>query len=135
MLIRASLVCLCAFGLTTVVSAADQDKIQGKWKVESVVKNGKPQDEAKEMVLTFEGNKIKMTRDGQEREMGFKLDESKSPKWMTVDIMGKAGDGIYSLEGDTLKVCHGEGDNAPRPTEFVTKEGSNTVVLTLKRVK
>jgi uncharacterized protein (TIGR03067 family) len=138
MWLRASLVCVCILGLAASASAADktdQDKIQGKWKVESIVKGGKTTDEGKEMVLTFDGDKIKMTREGQEHLMGFKLDESKKPKWITVDIMGKPGEGIYSLEGDTLKVCHGEGDNPPRPTEFVSKEGSNVVILTLKRVK
>jgi uncharacterized protein (TIGR03067 family) len=136
--IRAVVVCTCVLALAANILGADktdQDKIQGKWKVESLVKGGKPQDEAKDMVLTFEGDKVKMMRGDQQHEMTFKLDPSKKPKWITVDIMGKPGEGIYSLEGDTLKVCHGEGDNAPRPTEFASKEGTNVVVITLKRAK
>ena len=135
---RASLVCICIFGLTAIANGADktdQDKILGKWKVESIVKGGKATEEGKEIILTFEADKIKLMRGDQQNEMGFKLDPSKKPKWITVDLMGKPAEGIYSLEGDTLKVCHGEGDNAPRPTEFESKEGSNVVVLTLKRLK
>ncbi len=117
---RARIGLVCVFGL--VLSAyltaddkkEDQDKIQGKWKFESGLQGGKPlpEDVTKSSTIVFEGNKIKMTRtvDGKEEshEMTFKLDPSKKPKAIDVDMMGKPGLGIYSLDGDTLKICHGE---------------------------
>jgi uncharacterized protein (TIGR03067 family) len=118
----------------------DQDNIQGTWQVESVIEKGKamPADMVKGLRMEFKGNRIKTTikAEGKEdtKEITFKLDPTKNPKWMDVDIDGKMGTGIYSLEGDTLKICHGEiGD--PRPTEFSSKEGSKTSLAVMKRVK
>jgi uncharacterized protein (TIGR03067 family) len=44
---------------------------------------------------------------------------------------------VYSLEGDTLKICFGTGGKeAPRrPKEVASKEGSQTLLYTLKRMK
>ena len=41
---------------------------------------------------------------------------------------------IYQLDGDTLKVAHGEA-GAPRPKDFTAKEGSGVTVVVLKRQK
>jgi uncharacterized protein (TIGR03067 family) len=119
---------------------SDQEKIQGKWKIESGTRGGNPipDDVSKNTIIVFDGNKMKMTftRDGQEqtRDMTFKLDPTAKPKAIDVDINGKPGLGIYSLEGDTLKICHGEEGDA-RPTEFVSKEGTKVAVIILKRTK
>jgi len=118
---------------------SDQDRVQGKWKIESGTRGGNPlPDEVKSTIIVFDGNKMKMTftRDGQEqsREMTFKLDPTAKPKAIDVDINGKPGLGIYSLEGDTLKICHGEEGDA-RPTEFASKEGSKVALIVLKRAK
>jgi uncharacterized protein (TIGR03067 family) len=67
--------------------------------------------------------------------MEFKLDPTKKPKAIDVVLQDKkTGQGIYSLEGDTLKICHGESDD-PRPSEFESKEGSRNTVVVFKRVK
>ena len=66
--------------------------------------------------------------------MTFTLDSTKKPKAIDVDMDGTPGVGIYSLEGDTLKICHSEGKDA-RPTEFATKEGTKNSLLVLKRAK
>src|SRR5262249_26079164 len=118
---------------------SDQDKIQGKWKIDSGTRGGQPIDESRKgTIVAFDGNKMTMTfmRDGQEQklEMTFKLDPSAKPRAIDVDINGKPGLGIYKLEGDTLTICHGEEGDA-RPTEFVSKEGSKIAVITLKRTK
>jgi hypothetical protein len=41
--------------------------------------------------------------------------------------------GIYSLEGDELKICAGRGDD--RPTDFATEPGAKVLLLVLKREK
>src|SRR5207237_3598683 len=99
------------FGLTLSAYVAadeksDQDKIQGKWKMESGVKGGTPiPDDKKNVTIEFAGNKMKALQDGKEQvfEMTFKLDPSKKPKAIDVDMDGKPGLGIYVLDGDTLK--------------------------------
>jgi len=40
---------------------------------------------------------------------------------------------IYSLEGDTLKLC--QNPYGPLPTDFTTKKVDGRVLFTLKRVK
>ena len=140
---RTAAVLLFALALPIAAIAeekSDQKKIQGKWKMESGQQGGKPLPEAmvKSGTLVVDGNKMKMTVsvEGQEKthELTFKLDPSQKPRAIDVEINGKPGLGIYSLEGDTLKICHGE-DNDPRPTEFASKEGTKLALIVFKRVK
>ena len=133
------------FTLAAAIPAAgdeksDQKKFQGKWKIESGMQGGKamPEEMLKSGILVVDGNKMKMTvtRDGKENtvELTFKLDPSKKPAAIDVDIHGMPGTGIYKLEGDKFTICHGEGGD-PRPTEFASKEGSKTALIVFKRVK
>src|SRR5947209_1443276 len=95
---RIALVLVCGLALSAAAAAddkkSDQDKVQGKWKFESGNRGGKPlPDEiVKTAVIVFDGKTMKMTRtvDGKEesREMSFKLDPSKKPKAIDVDIDG-----------------------------------------------
>jgi uncharacterized protein (TIGR03067 family) len=116
-------------------AGGDQEKIQGTWKIESGFEGAQPlPDEAKNVVIVFEGNKMKMKRGDQERSWTFKLDADKKPKTIDVDMDGKVGKGIYELKGDTLKIAHGEqGD--PRPKNFEIMKGTKKSVVVLKRKK
>jgi uncharacterized protein (TIGR03067 family) len=143
MINRIGTVLICGLTLAANVGAEEksaQKKIQGKWKIESALHGGKamPDEMTKSAILVIDGNKMKitMTANGKEQtvEMTFKLDPSKKPGAIDVDIDGKPGLGIYSLDGDTLKICHGEGDD-PRPTEFASKEGTRSALIVFKRVK
>src|SRR6516162_5222640 len=97
---------------------SDQDKIQGTWTMVSGMREGKPfPEEAKNRKITFAGNKMKLKMNDQEHEVTFKLDPAKKPKEIDVDFDGQAGKGIYELDGDTLKIAHGDLGEA-RPTEF-----------------
>jgi uncharacterized protein (TIGR03067 family) len=68
----------------------------------------------------------------------YHLDPTKSPKAIDIVYLGpvrKIGLGIYTLDGDTLKVC---GTLNPdrvdeRPKEFATKQGVMRVLVTLER--
>jgi RNA polymerase sigma factor (sigma-70 family) len=122
----------------------DKEKIQGTWKVVSAMMNGKePEGE--------EGEKIKKAhwvigpdkiQVGDElKEATYTLDPTRKPPQIDVvslvggeDEKGKTFKGIYSLEGDTLKICATHPD-APRPTEFVSRAGGGEMLFTLKRVK
>ncbi|WP_020470859.1 TIGR03067 domain-containing protein [Zavarzinella formosa] len=133
---------------TTVKVAAggqvgsDKDKIQGNWRIMSLdlgFKVIKREDELAEWKDTFDTEMVfKDDRHGQAGQGGskFKLDETRDPKQITVysDDGKQTFRGIYTLEGDTLKMCmNGDGTSVCRPEEFVTKKGQAVIITTLKR--
>jgi RNA polymerase sigma factor (sigma-70 family) len=117
----------------------DKDAILGTWKVVSVEVEGKePDDEVgkalKDATLVITKDKIVWKIGDAEREATYKLDPTTKPKAIDTFQDGHVNEGIYALDGDTLKVCgpcnvEGKG----RPTELATKEGSGTMLLVLKR--
>jgi uncharacterized protein (TIGR03067 family) len=76
-----------------------------------------------------------MSHNGNDNEANYKLDETKKPKEMTVTHDGKTMLGIYKLEGDKLTVCIANEDDNTRPTEFVSKDGTQTMLIVMKREK
>ncbi len=124
------------FFLAQSVLAGDGDAdarktLLGTWK--GAVDNGATGHE-----LTITAELISGMKDGK-RSLGagsFTLDRSKKPWHLdaTRTEGGKKGQvyqGIYSLEGDTLKWCVSTGSD--RPTEFAT--GGSNFMLVLKRAK
>jgi uncharacterized protein (TIGR03067 family) len=115
---------------------SDKDKLQGTWLMVSGERAGKalPPEFAKDAKVVFAGDKLTLKNKDFMLEGTFKLDPGKKPKEIDVDFNGKPGKGIYQLEGDTLKIAHGEtGD--PRPKDFTTKEGDQVTVVVFKREK
>jgi uncharacterized protein (TIGR03067 family) len=116
-------------------SMADHEKIQGTWALVSAERNGKPlpDDVVRDIHLVFAGDKLITKVKDRETEAVFMLDPSKTPKEIDLDMAGSIGKGIYQLDGESLKIAHGEvGDE--RPQEF-SKRGSTLRVLVLKRAK
>jgi uncharacterized protein (TIGR03067 family) len=119
----------------------DVDQLQGTWKMESFVLDGKPVEKMKGATRTIDGEKLTITI-GKDvyRKATFKIDSTKSPKWMDLSYTegpdkGKTRLGIYTLEGDTQKICYGALDSKERPTEFASKPGSGHQLVIFKRVK
>jgi RNA polymerase sigma-70 factor (ECF subfamily) len=114
----------------------DLERLAGAWAAVSGEADGQqlPSEAVSSYRLVFDKDKVTVhvARDGKEGT--FKLDPTATPKTMDLTLDGGTGLGIYSLEGDVLKICFTESGNA-RPTEFVTKEGSRQVLLTLRRSK
>jgi uncharacterized protein (TIGR03067 family) len=144
MKIRCILALTVALALALGVSAQDakqeQAKLQGKWQASKLEIEGNaiPDNELAKLKITIEGDKLIASKDGAAPENNsFKLDPSKKPR--AIDVIpasgqaeGKTLQGIYELEGDTLKLCLGM-PGVGRPDAFAA--GEMRVFITLKRVK
>jgi uncharacterized protein (TIGR03067 family) len=115
------------------------EKFQGEWTVESGERDGQkfPEEVAKSLKRTVKGDKTIVSREGQVVAEGtITLDPTKKPKTIDIklDASGETVQGIYELDGDTLKICYAA-PGMPRPKEFATKEGSGLTLGVWKRVK
>jgi len=115
----------------------DLDKLQGAWAVTAMEWNGKPVPlDSVKGTVTFKGDLMVVDGLGPKpTEHRIKLDPSTKPKSLDATNEGKGKLGIYQLEGDEIKVCFPIGLRTERPTDFKSAEGSNLVVMTLKRSK
>jgi uncharacterized protein (TIGR03067 family) len=138
----APLIAVCFFLL--VANAAqddlakkDLDRLQGVWRLTSLVSDGKPIPEKDvKGVITIKANKwIEVDSGGTTVESTIKLDPSKKLK--AIDITPLSGHdkgllylGIYSIEGDTLKIyVKNAGGDTERPNEFKAVRNVNLLVL------
>ncbi len=121
--------------------AADNEAIQGAWKVAGFEVKGKGPDESILKIImaqkwVFTADKIVVETPGEKDDTtSYKLDPSAKPKELDITPQGKdtPEGAIYSLEGDVLKIAAPGPEGGPRPTEFAPEEGGKTVLLTLKR--
>jgi len=116
--------------------------LEGNWKIVAAEKNGMKLSEEKQPVqaIVF----AQMDSSAQKKPNGsmyvtVKLDPSKSPKAIMASEAngeGKKGlrlAGVYKLDGETLKLCLADPENAP--TELKSEGKPKTVLLELKRVE
>ncbi len=109
--------------------------LQGSWTVVSVTDSGKSQPVPKGSSAAFTMDKFSMKEGKTTIDYAYKIDASKSPKW--IDLA--AGDamilGIYEIKGDTLQICM----NSPggkRATRFESKDKTeNDILMVFKRAK
>jgi RNA polymerase sigma factor (sigma-70 family) len=122
----------------------DNEAIQGKWEVDSLVSDkGASEEEAQQLksaTWVFEKEKLVWKRVGDKNfEATYKLDPTKTPK--SIDLTMPFGEpkrhiqGIYKLEGDELTIWIPLGQEKPRPTEFEAEKGSKRTLIVLKRMK
>jgi uncharacterized protein (TIGR03067 family) len=115
------------------------DRLEGTWETVEMIRDGKAREDAKDDTVTFDGDKMTIKTKTGEHTGTCKLDPSKKPK--SIDITPNDGPekgnvhlGIYSLEGDSLKICFVQPENA-RPTSLDAKAGSGAAFVSLKRKK
>ncbi len=118
-------------------AASDQEKMQGKWQAESLVRDGEavPKSDVAGLCLRIEGNRFFIEGDAEASEGTFELMEDVSPKAMNVTTAG--GDearAIYDATGDTLKVCYAA-DGGSRPSEFKSESYSGRVLAVYRKAK
>jgi uncharacterized protein (TIGR03067 family) len=117
----------------------DLDRMQGSWKVTSLLDSGKemPAAEVEKMRMEIAGNKMSIYV-GTEKvsNVTFTIDAAKKPGHIDLRSDREKGTvhGIYQIDGDTLKMCTGQPEQE-RPTEFASKAATKTDLLVLKREK
>jgi uncharacterized protein (TIGR03067 family) len=134
------LLSILAAGLLVLPAAAQdktKEKLEGTWKVTSTTKNGKADEEIQGDSLTFKGNMATVKSKKREEKATFKVDDSKAPRQIDITPEGEKVTvaGSYKIEGDTLTLCFPKDPTGTRPTEFSSKEGSNLMLIVLKREK
>lgn len=112
----------------------DLDLIQGIWQLVAGERHGTAFPEAlvKQVTLIFEGNSLTTRNGDRANSSTFTLDSTASPKAIDLDQGGQPGRGIYELNGDDLRILHGE-VGTPRPPSFAIPPGSALTLLTLRR--
>jgi uncharacterized protein (TIGR03067 family) len=119
----------------------DAPSLDGTWKLKSVHVGGKKEEPPAEVFdkarLIFKGKSltIKSGPDG-DMETTFEVDNTKKPAHITIHPpKGEKNQlvGIYKIENDKLTICGT--DKGERPTEFVSKEGTEIGLMVLERVK
>lgn len=121
----------------------DKETLQGTWTAVSGQKEGKEDAEAKDHALVFEGDKFSVKlKDNVIVRGTFKIDASKSPKTMDMeitegpeDVKGKTAQAIYLVKGDELTWCVAHPGCGERPEKFATKEGVKQMLVKFKRAK
>ena len=128
-------VCLLVAGVEGEDKAmTDEQKIQGTWQLVSGERHGKAfSDElVKGVVLNFTKDVLTTKNKDRESIAKFRLRPEIAPKGIDLTMEGSVGEGIYALEGDDLKILHGEvGD--PRPATFDPKAFPTSSLLILRR--
>jgi uncharacterized protein (TIGR03067 family) len=135
----------------------DKSLLQGTWTVVSIETGGNamPDEEVKKWAFAFTGNqvvvkmgmpmveesgKIAFVQAGEYKGT-FELKADKTPKEFDMVVVrtedGKEdkGIGIYSLEGNKLKLCFFMDNNKSRPAKFESPKGSQVRLFTLERAK
>lgn len=127
---------------------AEIKKLEGTWRVESAIADGKkvPDEKAKATVMTIKADGTWVMKNETETWDGtYTLDPSKTPKAGNFVVLsgkskGKTTLDIYEIDGDTIKNCYvvvptGMETTKERPTKFTSEEGSGHLLYVFKREK
>ncbi len=123
------------------VIAEDTKKIpkalKGTWVVTKTIRSGEEYDRIVGDQVTFgSGSMTIISKRGRKQAAKFTLNLKTKPIQMdlTLEKEDQPSKGLLEIKGDVLRVCFGE-PGKPRPKELKSQEGSDVVLITLKRVK
>ena len=114
------------------VPKTDLDRLQGVWAVVSIEQGGKPA-ELEKAVFMVDGKRACWQTRQDEMQGGLYLDPTSKPKTYDFVMSTRTIEGIYSLDGNTLRLRYDLGTEAKRPVAFTTEKGSQQVLFVLKR--
>src|SRR5215813_11481031 len=112
---------LAAAAITCVPSLCFADDLTGTWKLQYIEANGRkfPASSQTVPILVIAGNS--WTESSKQQNTGFRADystdNSKSPKQLNLKILtgkGSTAKGIYSIEGNVLKICRTSSGSRPK---------------------
>jgi uncharacterized protein (TIGR03067 family) len=143
MVLGAAVTLMVCFTIRGEGVSNDLEKLAGVWNCISATNDGKPvaEETVKKLHLT-------VTKEGRYKtELGTqvlfdsncKVDPAKYPR--NIDVIGtegankgKAAQGIYKLDGDTLTICYTM-PGKERPKAFESQTGSGATLVVWKRGK
>jgi uncharacterized protein (TIGR03067 family) len=120
----------------TANTESDLDAIQGTWQFTYLEEGGDPvpAELVEQLQHVFDGESLTMIVGEKEKLATYKLDPTSSPKSIDIIREGNTEQGIYELQGDTLRLCLAN-DSQPRPTRFDSKPASGRhAIAILKRI-
>jgi RNA polymerase sigma factor (sigma-70 family) len=117
---------------TSTQQKSDLDRLLGLWIVTHA--GGKPVGDEKAAFMVI-GNRACWQTSGDEMQGGLYLDPTSQPKKYDLAASTKTVEGIYSLDGDTLRLCYNLAEQGRRPKQFSHKPESQQVFIVLKREK
>jgi uncharacterized protein (TIGR03067 family) len=124
--------------------AKERERLQGLWQAVELQVRGKnaPEEVVRKFQIRVQGDKW-ITRTGEtEREATFEVNPQSRPK--AIDLTPSDGPergnkipaGIYTLEGDQLRLCiRRNAKDKGRPADFTSDAEAEQSVVTLQRVK
>jgi RNA polymerase sigma factor (sigma-70 family) len=115
-------------------SKTDLDRLQGVWSVVSIEQGGKP-SKLDKLVFMVDGKRACLQTGDSELQGGLYLEPTAKPKTFDLAMSTRTIEGIYSLEGDALRLCYDPRgvEESKRPGGFLTEKGSPQILLVLKR--
>jgi uncharacterized protein (TIGR03067 family) len=91
--------------------------------------------EAKNFEMVIKGDRMTLPIKDDSKEVRYKLDPGKNPKQIDLLIeKDKTARGIYSVKGDTLRLCVETDPAGDRPAQFATA-GTTHFLIVLKKKK
>ncbi len=135
---------LIVMSVASIGFCADQDQappkaLNGRWTPDTAVMAGKPfPDELRKSIHLTLANGKYTVKEGDQLDQGtYTVDESKTPKTLTIVGTKGANQGktilaIYEHDKTTLKVCYDIGGKA-FPTKFESDRGESVVPQSYRR--
>lgn len=115
----------------------DLKRLAGRWVVVSAEEAGKEMEGLAGGKLIIDGDMLTLKAPNKtEAKARIRLDPAKKPKQIDLEMSkDEILLGIYSLEGDTLRLCIDPATMDKRPAEFATKKDNSHRLIVFKRVK
>jgi RNA polymerase sigma factor (sigma-70 family) len=114
---------------------AELKKFQGTWVDVYAEKAGQKQQQVGDHRLKFDGETFSVADHGRVEEQGtIKLNPSKTPMELDLRFKDRNNEektvlGIYTWDGENLKLCWGEPGGGTRPTDFTTTPAGGFLVV------